>query len=381
MLCEKNAVINLGHPKAVDGKTQILRVPAPVPPETVAQFLDKAQKDLGAAYFKYSALNKNNCQDFVRALLRASGALTPDADKFLYQDLSQLVAAQPAHLAPVADAITDLGARVDRLVQGGAVDVPKKKKWTPPSAQERAAILARRDELEAARLKREAAYAASNPQPIFFEGTPEQVETIWYPGHGRKSQAEHEADAKKRFEDWERTQHPVRAGLRVVNDELATFARKHLNPGGILSGILPEPSGLHQDHPLRVGAKVVAAPLGLAVDAATGGLGGSGLARTLATRVLKQRMDGGAVQLSRAKNHCPKCDAFLGAQFRPKTKRAISDATRAKLVERGKLIAAIYAAHKGERGWTKLTDASTFLKDVMKRRSISLEEARDLILG
>ena len=120
VLCEKNAVINLGNPKAADDKTQILRVPAPEPPETFGQFMEKAQQDLGAAFFKYSALNKNNCQDFVRGLLRASGALTPAADEFIYQDLSELVAEQPAHLAPVADAVTDLGARVDRLVQGGA---------------------------------------------------------------------------------------------------------------------------------------------------------------------------------------------------------------------------------------------------------------------
>lgn len=119
ILAEKNAVINLGHPQAVNDKTEILRVPPPSPPVTFGELMANAQKDLGDKFFLYSALNKNNCQDFVRGVLRGSGALTEAGSEFLYQDLSELVKAQPKHLAPVADAITGLGARVDRIIHGG----------------------------------------------------------------------------------------------------------------------------------------------------------------------------------------------------------------------------------------------------------------------
>lgn len=168
---------------------------------------------------------------------------------------------------------TRLNAKQQKPVLNKKAPPVTARRWVPPTEEVKAQRMAQRDVLEAARKKREAAYAASNPKPIMFEGDPSKA-TVWYPGHGRKPQAEHEQDAKDRFEKWEREKHPVRAGLRAFNDELATFARKHLNPAGILSGILPEPSGLHKDHPIHQGAKYIAPVIGTAMDAATG-LGGS----------------------------------------------------------------------------------------------------------
>ena len=47
--------------------------------------------------------------------------LTPAADVFLKQDIEKVIREQPGHLGHVAHAVTDLGARFDRVVQGGAV--------------------------------------------------------------------------------------------------------------------------------------------------------------------------------------------------------------------------------------------------------------------
>lgn len=120
LLFEKNAVINIGNPKAVNDSTEIMRVPSPSPPETLGVFLDKAQKDAGAKYFAYDAFT-NNCQDAIRGALKANGVLTSQADAFLKQDLEKVIREQPGHLGHVAKAVTDLGARFDRVVQGGAV--------------------------------------------------------------------------------------------------------------------------------------------------------------------------------------------------------------------------------------------------------------------
>jgi hypothetical protein len=120
-LAEKNAVINFGFPKAVTGTTQILRVPAPSPPETLGPFMAKAEEMMGKqAFFQYDSF-QNNCQDFIRGILNANGVLTPQADAFLKQDLEKVVNSQPKHLGIVANAVTNLGARVDRLVQGGDI--------------------------------------------------------------------------------------------------------------------------------------------------------------------------------------------------------------------------------------------------------------------
>lgn len=125
LLIEKNAVVNVGHTKAQLDSSEVMRVPAPRPPRTLATFVDNAKRAMGSKFFSYSAFS-NNCQDFVRALLSSNGVLTPGADKFLKQDLEQLIKEQPGYTGAVADAVTDLGARADRLVNGGRLKAPRK---------------------------------------------------------------------------------------------------------------------------------------------------------------------------------------------------------------------------------------------------------------
>lgn len=121
VLAEKNEVIKVTHPKALLPTSQILRVSAPVPPVTLEAFLETARRAVGnGKFFLYDAF-KNNCQDFVQNLLHANRALDGTALQFIKQDISQLIAAQPGHLNGAANAVTDVGARADRIIHGGRV--------------------------------------------------------------------------------------------------------------------------------------------------------------------------------------------------------------------------------------------------------------------
>lgn len=94
---------------------------------TIGDFIEAGAKKMGAKDFAgYSAL-KNNCQNFVKSLLEASGLLTADAKAWVYQDLEKLVEETPSFSKYLMDAVTDtartLGNAYDAAVnkRGGRV--------------------------------------------------------------------------------------------------------------------------------------------------------------------------------------------------------------------------------------------------------------------
>lgn len=157
VLIEKNAVVSISLPKAVTEDSEILRLPAPSPPVTFAEFVDKAKQRMGPAFHPYSSFS-NNCQKFVQGLLAANGALTAGADKFVTQDLEDLIQAQPSYTGAVADRVTDLGARADRLVNGGSKKAQKAKK-APKKAPARGGALGFSKEMRDMGVKTEEDYA------------------------------------------------------------------------------------------------------------------------------------------------------------------------------------------------------------------------------
>lgn len=118
VLCEKNAVINIGSPKPETPATETQPCPPPAN-ETFGEFISKAEQAKGDAFYLYDAFT-NNCQDFIASLLSASGLYTPQAKEFLKQDLDAVINAQPGRLHKVANFLTDTGARMDRVMQGGS---------------------------------------------------------------------------------------------------------------------------------------------------------------------------------------------------------------------------------------------------------------------
>ena len=120
VLIEKNEVINIGDVKPRDSDTQLLTIPPPEP-TTLAQFLEKAYRLKGDELFRYDPF-KNNCQDFIITILRANDALPPYAASFIKQDVTTLVDKLPGFVAPIAKAITDLGALTNVALEGGNSD-------------------------------------------------------------------------------------------------------------------------------------------------------------------------------------------------------------------------------------------------------------------
>ena len=264
----------------------------------------------------------------------------------------------------------------------------KPKKWTPPTPEERAAIIARNEELDKERIKRNASWAkAIPPGGIEFKGDPAKART-YIPTVGWQTKADHAkfaaqraAEADAAFEKWERENHPAKAGLRAFNDSLIHVARKVAIPGGFLDHVLPHESGLHKDHVVHKIAKAVD-PL---VDVALAAVGAGLLNKTQSKKMDYEREEheegaglcGGAPRLK-----CPHCNKCI-----PKKTRTISSARREQLSSDGKLRAEVYHALKDAEEWTRLTDASRFIKEKQQEaeartgRSFSLKEVCDAILA
>jgi hypothetical protein len=89
--------------------------------ETLNEFMANTRAYMGdKRYFEYDAL-VNNCQVFVKSNLEANGLLTPQLNKFIYQDLSGLIAGLPSHVAPLSKALTDVAGMVNTAIQNSVI--------------------------------------------------------------------------------------------------------------------------------------------------------------------------------------------------------------------------------------------------------------------
>ena len=94
---------------------------------TIGDFIEAGAKKMGAKDFAGYSFKDNNCQYFVKSLLEASGLLTADAKKWVFQDIEKLVEETPSFSKYLMDAVTDtartLGNAYDAAVnkRGGRV--------------------------------------------------------------------------------------------------------------------------------------------------------------------------------------------------------------------------------------------------------------------
>lgn len=80
-------------------------------------FLKNAQASVSSnIYFTYDGF-KNNCQNFIQILLRANGFLTPEANKFIYQDVIGTVTV-PEFTQKLSRGVTDFAHKLDVLTYG-----------------------------------------------------------------------------------------------------------------------------------------------------------------------------------------------------------------------------------------------------------------------
>jgi hypothetical protein len=99
---------------------------------TIDGMFDKTRQRMGeTAFFAYSALGHNNCQDFVSNLLQSEGLYREPEKEFVFQDLSELAKELPESTHAISQGITHLGALANKYLGiGGAkneIIIPKEE--------------------------------------------------------------------------------------------------------------------------------------------------------------------------------------------------------------------------------------------------------------
>lgn len=127
---EKLAVVSINENIQIedDMETQAVNVPKPF---TINDMFNKAREKYGdTRFFSYSALGNNNCQNFIKMLLEVEGLYSAEADQFVFQDISQLVAELPEMTKAISQGITHLGALANKYLGiGGRRKMKKDPCW------------------------------------------------------------------------------------------------------------------------------------------------------------------------------------------------------------------------------------------------------------
>ena len=84
---------------------------------TIDGMFEKTRQRMGeTAFFAYSALGQNNCQDFVSNLLQSEGLYREPEKQFVFQDLSELAKELPESTLAISQGITHLGALANKYL-------------------------------------------------------------------------------------------------------------------------------------------------------------------------------------------------------------------------------------------------------------------------
>ena len=84
---------------------------------TIAELFSNGEKYMGKDKFlSYDGFN-NNCQDFLMGLLKGSNLDTPEATKFLKQDVKKLVENTPAYSKLLGGVATDIAGKASEAFQ------------------------------------------------------------------------------------------------------------------------------------------------------------------------------------------------------------------------------------------------------------------------
>lgn len=85
---------------------------------TINELLEKTKKRMGDADFTNYSSKKNNCQDFMLNVLAANGLSTQESSRFIKQDLEKVFNNLPSYAEKIADAVTEAGRVVERVMEG-----------------------------------------------------------------------------------------------------------------------------------------------------------------------------------------------------------------------------------------------------------------------
>lgn len=121
IIIEKNERINVNPNYREQPDTERMPVDLKGMKITLAELLDKTRKIFpdDVEYFGYDAL-QNNCQIFIRNILLANGLLTPQYDRFIYQDqIGKMGNELPSYVTKIAKFATDTGGVINKLLGRG----------------------------------------------------------------------------------------------------------------------------------------------------------------------------------------------------------------------------------------------------------------------
>ena len=109
---EKNSVVKITDNAVVTSDMQSMAVAMSGSELTIGQFFNKAITQMGEkAFFVYDAFS-TNCQQFIQNVLSANGLLTPELDKFIYQNAGEILRSLPGYTSTLTSTLTDLGSFV-----------------------------------------------------------------------------------------------------------------------------------------------------------------------------------------------------------------------------------------------------------------------------
>lgn len=121
LVVEKNEVINISDKfKMRSDRMEYITVPVPCC-VNFWDFMRKAQEAKGDSFFQYDAFN-NNCQMFIDGILNANGINTPEVQKFVLQDVTNLLSDLPEYIQPFARLTTNIAGVADTILQGQGAD-------------------------------------------------------------------------------------------------------------------------------------------------------------------------------------------------------------------------------------------------------------------
>lgn len=140
IIIEKNEVVHIAPliaKKRIGKDTQYFNVPLNKTISLNEMIHNTKQLMTDSKFYDYDALGNNeesksnNCQDFVRSLLKSVNLLTPQANRFITQDVSNIVKdlkASPIHkyVPEITHKVTRFGSTLSRLIGKGKENKEKR---------------------------------------------------------------------------------------------------------------------------------------------------------------------------------------------------------------------------------------------------------------
>lgn len=125
----KIEVTTFAQENPIKQDSETMEVPLGSRSITIGELIDKTKQYMGDQKFTDYDPIRNNCQVFVDSVLSANGLNSPQLKQFVLQDAVKIFEKTPSLTGKFAQFVTDIGARVNRLVQGEGKKSRRENKW------------------------------------------------------------------------------------------------------------------------------------------------------------------------------------------------------------------------------------------------------------